>query len=202
MLRSAKLTIYADDTTLYASAQTLVELTSILNEQLERIEKLILENKLILNTSKTKSIVFGSNYSLRSKPELKWYINKTLIQQVKEVKLLGITLDNKVSWSKHIENTVKKMRRAVAVVRRWRQYFTFYIISFFSQLDYCQIIWANASKKDLRKLQLVQNKAARLILRCPYRTNINRMHFDLKWLKVEDRMIAAILLSTWKVVIF
>ncbi len=52
-------------------------------------------------------------------------------------------------------------------------------------------------KKDLRKLQLVKNKAARLILRCLYRTNINRMHFDLKWLKVEDRMIAAILLSTW-----
>ncbi len=28
------------------------------------------------------------------------------------------------------------------------------------------------------------------------------MHFDLKWLKVEDRMIAAILLSTWKVLHF
>ncbi len=106
MLRSAKLTMYADDTTVYASAQTSVELTAILNEELESIDKLILENKLILNTSKTKSIVFGSNYSLRSKPELKLYINKTLIQQVKEVKLLGITLDNKLSWSKHIENTV------------------------------------------------------------------------------------------------
>ncbi len=103
---------------------------------------------------------------------------------------------------------MKKMGRVVAVVRRCRQYFTFDIMKiildtlFFSQLDYCQIIWANASKKDLRKLQLVQNKAARLILQCPYRTNINRMHFDLKWLKVEDRMIAAVLLSTWKVLHF
>ncbi len=135
--------MYADDTTVYASAQTLVELMAILNEELESTEKWILENKLILNTSKTKSIVFGSNCSLRSKPELKLYINKTLIQQVNEVKLLGITLDNKLSWSKHIENTVKRMGRVVAVVRRCRQYFTFDIMKiildtlFFSQLDYC-----------------------------------------------------------------
>ncbi len=70
---------------------------------------------------------------------------------------------------------------------------------FFSQLDYCQIIWANATKKDLRKLQLVQNKAVRLY---PYGTNINSMHFNLKWLRVEDRIIASILLSTWKLLQF
>ncbi len=46
---------------------------------------------------------------------------------------------------------------------------------------------------------MIQNKTARLILQCPYRTNINQMHFDLQWLKVEERMIAAILLSSWKV---
>ncbi len=67
--------MHADDTTVYASA-----LTSVLNEKLESIEKWILEKKLILNTSKTTSLVFGSNYSLCSKPELKLYINETLIQ--------------------------------------------------------------------------------------------------------------------------
>ncbi len=61
---------------------------------------------------------------------------------------------------------------------------------------------ANATKKAFEELQLVQNKAARLILQCPYGTNINNMHFDLKWLRVEDMMIAAILLSTWKVLHF
>ncbi len=49
---------------------------------------------------------------------------------------------------------------------------------------------------------MIQNKTARLILQCPYRTNINQMHFDLQWLKVEERMIAAILLSSWKVLHF
>ena len=33
----------------------------------------------------------------------------------------------------------------------------------------------------------MQNKAARITLQCPYRTNINKMHHKLEWLKVEDR---------------
>lgn len=81
------------------------------------------------------------------------------------MKLMGITLDNKLSWSKHVENTLKRMVRVLAEVRRCRKYFTFDIMKiildkpFSSQLDYCQIIWANATKKDLRKLQLVQYKS-------------------------------------------
>ncbi len=56
-------------------------------------------------------------------------------------------------------------------------------------------------KKDLRKLHLVQNKSAWLILQCPYGTKVNSMHFHLKWLRLKDRMIV-ILLSTWKVLQF
>ncbi len=57
-------------------------------------------------------------------------------------------------------------------------------------------------QNDFRKIQLVQNKSVRLILQCPYRTNINIIHLDLKWLRVEDRMIAAIMSSTWTVLHF
>lgn len=122
-------------------------MTAVLNEELTIIERRIYENKLILNIFKAKSIVFGSNYSLRREPELKVYINNILIQQVKETKLLGIILDNKLSWSKHNDNTVKGMGKVLAVVRRCRKYFTSHILQlvlsalFFSQLDYCQIIW-------------------------------------------------------------
>lgn len=103
-------------------------MTAVLNEELTIIERRIYENKLILNIFKAKSIVFGSNYSLRREPELKVYINNILIQQVKETKLLGIILDNKLSWSKHNDNTVKGMGKVLAVVRRCRKYFTSHIL--------------------------------------------------------------------------
>ena len=45
--------MYADDSTLYMSAQTVEEITSPLNKELQMVFKWISGNKLVLNISKT-----------------------------------------------------------------------------------------------------------------------------------------------------
>ena len=55
-------------------------------------------------------------------------------------------------------------------------------------LDYCSVIWASASKAKLNRLQVVQNRAARLALCTSYRSNVDKMHSLLKWPKVQDRL--------------
>ena len=56
-----------------------------------------------------------------------------------------------------------------------------------SQLDYCLVIWSSAAEKDLNKLQVAQNKAARCALQCSYRTRVTEMLETLKWLTVRQR---------------
>jgi hypothetical protein len=51
-----------------------------------------------------------------------------------------------------------------------------------SHLDYCSVVWSGATNRDLGKLQLAQNRAARLALGCTQRANINNMHVNLSWL--------------------
>jgi hypothetical protein len=53
-----------------------------------------------MNISKTKSIVFGTNLSLSSRPQLNQVMNGVAVEQFEETKLLGVTLDCKLSWSK------------------------------------------------------------------------------------------------------
>ena len=55
-------------------------------------------------------------------------------------------------------------------------------------LDYCSTVWSSASSGELRKLQVVQNRAARLVLGCPLRANVSGMHTILHWLSVESRL--------------
>ena len=55
------------------------------------------------------------------------------------------------------------------------------------------MVWSSAAKKDLLKLQLVQNRAARIALSCPKRTNIKNMHSTLGWPLVEDRLHISLL---------
>jgi hypothetical protein len=56
--------MYADDSTLYTSATTATEMTATLNKELQLVSEWVPRNKLALNISKTKCIVFGTKHSL------------------------------------------------------------------------------------------------------------------------------------------
>lgn len=54
----------------------------------------MIRNKFVLNKGKTKCIVLGTKHSLREAPTLPLTMGDTEIEQVTEVKLLGITVDS------------------------------------------------------------------------------------------------------------
>ena len=68
--------MYADDSTIYASATTAKEVIETLNKELQFVLEWVPSNKLVLNISKTKSIVFGTNHSLSYIPQLNLVMNK------------------------------------------------------------------------------------------------------------------------------
>ena len=51
-------------------------------------------------------------------------MNNVEIEQVEETKLLGVTLDCKLSWSKHIGAMVTKMGRGLSVIKRCYAFLT------------------------------------------------------------------------------
>ena len=61
--------------TLYTSATTATEITATLNKELQLVSEWVARNKLALNISKTRSIVFGTKHSLNPKPQINLVIN-------------------------------------------------------------------------------------------------------------------------------
>jgi hypothetical protein len=96
-LNKACVSMYADDSTIYVLATTANEVTETLNMELQSVLEYVVSNKLVLNISETKSIVFGTNHSLRSRPQLNLVMNGVAVEQVEETKLIGVTLDCKRS---------------------------------------------------------------------------------------------------------
>lgn len=171
------------------------ELNVVLQTELNAVVDLINKNYLILNLSKTHCIVFGSNHTINLNPSLKIKVQENQIEQVYETKLLGIIDDSRLSWSKHIDSMCAKMGRAVTIIKRYAKFLTSKTIKVISQalilsnLDYCSTVWSNATAEKIRKLQIIQNRAARMVLGCDYYTSLKFMHEKLNWLSVYDRLL-------------
>ena len=74
-------------------------------------------------------------------------IDNLVLKQVKEAKLLGVIIDNKLNWKSHIENVINKISNVTGVVYRIRNLcdahsmkHVYYLLGY-SYLIYCSSIW-------------------------------------------------------------
>ena len=90
----------------------------------------------------------------------------------------------------------EKIGRGLSIIKRCSAYLTPHSKKqvlqalVLSYLDYCPVLGLSAARKDLVKLQLAQNRAARLALHCWYKYYAS----SLPWLRVEERLTASLLL--------
>ncbi len=156
VLKRARTVMYTDDTILYLPATSIEKWSVDLDEELQLVVKWVWNNKMVLNLTKTKSIVFGSNFNLlKLNPQLNLSVKSVPIEQVEEIRLLGVMLDSVLKWSKQIENIVIVTGRGLSVIKRCAKYLPQYCISQIVQkngsylfLDSCPVVRSSTSSKD------------------------------------------------------
>lgn len=70
-----------------------------------------------------------------------------------------------------------------------------------SHPEYCPVIWSSAAQKHLKKLQIVQNRAARLVIYCSFHVKVCEMHNRLSGLTVEAKLKSSLLLFMHTVIL-
>ena len=91
--------MYADDTSISHASKNVGEVYSVINWDLDCLNKWLQGNKLSLNVVKTQAIVIGSQPNLKKIAEEKidtpsFSIGESAIDLVKNVKYLGVQLDS------------------------------------------------------------------------------------------------------------
>ena len=113
----------------------------------------------------------------------------------KWVKNLGVWFDSDFSLSKHVQNVCKSCFVQLHDFRHVRQFLTqdasvlvaSALVS--SWLDYCNSLFMSLSKFNLRKLQCIQNSAARIVSNTSRYTSATPVLKKLHWLPVEHRSV-------------
>ena len=104
-VKNGKVMTYADDTMLLYSATSVAEIESRLNEDLLNVNEWLREHRLVLNTAKTKYMIFGTPQKLKNITEpIDINVNQTQLERVYGYKYLGVFLDQYLNWNDHLEN--------------------------------------------------------------------------------------------------
>ena len=105
-INEAKLVNFADDNAIYAAKKDLNELIRLLENESEVAIKWFSDNNMTVNPKKFQGIII--NRQNRSNQNCCLTINNAEIKSKESVTLLGIEIDNKLNFEKHVSTICKK----------------------------------------------------------------------------------------------
>ena len=172
--------IYADDTTISYSTHYTAAPNDILHCLQTNIDEILnwsADNKMILNETKTKSMLVTAGKRLAKKMEqstLQLHVNSTELEQVNSHKLLGVTIDSQLTFDQHVKNLCTKLSQRIAVLPKIRRFLPFdqrklYYNAMIKQtMLYASTVWTSCSVENMQK---VFKRAARVILGADTKAN-------------------------------
>ena len=199
--------LFADDTVIYITEESGESLVSRMNEVLKEVTEWLEVNKLKLNVSKTKSMIVGKQkfkYEIEQQG-LEFRACGEVIEVVKEIKYLGVIIDDKLKFSSHINYVCKKIAKKIGVLKRVSWYLSIdsrklvYNTIVLPHFNYCSTVLYLANQSDMDRLQKLQNRAMRVILRCNIYTRVNDMLKVLGWMNVYNYVEFNVLMFIHKI---
>ena len=110
----------------------------------------------------TKKFQFSTRISL----------DNTLLEEVTECRLLGLTITNQLSWHQNTENIVKKANTRMIILHKLFEFnlpaeemVNIYILFIRSMLEYSCVVWhSSITEEENISIERVQKTALRIIL--------------------------------------
>ena len=168
---------YADDTMLSTSSPDPLETIRRLEEDAKGVLDFFKANQLFANTSKTALLMIEPGQNHDGGYTIK--IGNERIPESNVEKILGVEVDNKLTWDEHFKKVNKKVNYGISTLRQIQGLVPMKTMKLFleglinSHIRYCGSVYLageiQVDKTDtpsgkIRKLQVLQNEAMRVIL--------------------------------------
>ena len=159
IVNNASLSMYADDYQLYVKGYSVDCVEQLLTNGGHTISKWYKDNFLKGNYDKYNLMLLGRKNKNEDSQSINVKIDKQVIKSSPDLKLLGVTLDDELSFSTHISDICKKASKKVGVLVRLRNMipretkFQLYKSAILPNLTYCYIVWHFCKASDARKIR-------------------------------------------------
>ena len=178
------ISLFADDSKIFTKitsernnreANNTIE-NEVLQKDLNNVKDWAAKWKMEFNVDKCKIMHLG-----HSNPKHEYYMGGTTLEVTKEEKDLGVLVDDKLGFSKHIKGIVGKANRMLGLIRigfaclNKMMFMNLYPVLIRPLLEYCVQVWSPYKQGDIDLLEGVQRRATRMVP-------------ELRELKYEERL--------------
>ena len=177
--------LFADDTSLTASAKNIDELLFEINKELPNIYDWLCANKLTLNLRKTKYLIFQPRQKVDYNLLFPLSIAGQCLEQVSKI-------DSHLSWHDHIDYVYDRVSKSINIMTKIKSYLgnqcltSIYYSLVYPYLIYGSLLRGNNYDNPLSQLIRLQNKAVRIMNDVPLQDHITPHYVHLGLLKFRD----------------
>ena len=199
---------YADDSTMTASCKSVADVNSKLEENCETVVVWMKRNMLKQNPEKTHVLTLGTQQRINQPGNNVVVQMDGIILEESEGRfetILGCFIQSNLKWSRHIREITSKLKKRLVAVGCLK-----YVLPFSqrkivaeglinSVMAYCLPVFGGCTKNDFKDLQVLQNKAARIVCHAPYWASRCKMFDHLDWLTVRQMVKYFTLIAVFRI---
>ena len=158
---------FADDITLTTFANNIQNLIHLLESECSVAIKWFKDNKMIVNPGKFQAIILDKKKNNHTQEIIK--IGKNVVKVKSSVKLLGVQIDSELNFNLHIANICRSAANQLNALIRLKNFLGFQekkvLINsyFYSNFNYCPLVWMFSHAKSLKKVEALQKRALRFL---------------------------------------
>ena len=189
---------FADDDSQWTVSKNIELVAEYLQRDLDKLARWCAKSRIKLNPEKTKVIIFSkSQFAIRAEPALSLHGDR--LSYYPRIKFLGITLDNRMTLTKHFEEILeccnqKFHRLRILVNKKWglspetiSQIYKQYVRPIF---EYGIVPTITVSETVITKIQRVQNSLIKLALCLPKYVSSHLLHETSGLPYVRERLVS------------
>jgi len=199
--KNNKIVLFADDTSLIISNPDPIKFRDDANKILQYIQEWFNANLISLNWKKTHFMHFTTKNNPNNTFDIIHKDKK--LTTVDGIKFLGLTLDNSLSWKKHIEAIVPKLSAATFAMRIVQPLLSLdslkliYYSYFHSILTYGIIFWGNTP--HINAIFRMQKRIVRIMVGVRNRDSCRQNFKRLKILPLQSQYLLSLLFLWLKI---
>ena len=194
--------LFADDSIVYREIRSPAD-HQILQTDIQMLTDWSKKWQMNFNTSKFHLLTITH----KPKPsEFTYTISNQPISRVNSHPYLGVTIDAKLSWSKHIQGTASKSAKTLGLLKRTlypakpKVREAAYNMLVRPKLEYGSIAWSPHTQNNIDTLEKIHRSAARFVVHDHRRTtSVTHMQDKLGWQTLETRRLQHQLVFLYKI---